>query len=203
MSDYPEIAARFARETDSHAMTVLHEVGLYRHVRFENPKYGSIYRFDLITWPHGLLIRGDGPNFAFSLYPTVDLFDMFRRTASVGDINPGYWQEKVVAGKVHSWSEDRFRSWVADETDNHEDHYPGLAKAIDEQILNSDEHSLEYRGTAEYAVASFTHGDYRLRLPDRWEESFEDYSWEFLWACHAIRWGIGQYDAAKKQAVAS
>lgn len=26
-----------------------------------------------------------------------------------------------------------------------------------------------------------------------------DYSWWYLWACHAIVWGIGQYDTAKKQ----
>lgn len=201
MSDYPEIAARFARETADHKMTVLHEDGLYRHVRFENPQYGGIYRFDLITWPHGLLIRGDGPNFMFSLYPTVDLFDMFRGTARLGEINASYWAEKVLAGKVQDWSEDRFRTWLVLEAAKDEARWPGLVDAIGAQILNSDEHSLEYRGTAEYAVASFHHGDYRLRLPDRWEESFDDYSWEFLWACHAIRWGIAQYDAAKAVAL--
>lgn len=197
MSEYPEIAARFARETDGHKMTVLHQDGFYRHVRFENPKYGAIYRFDLITWPHGLLIRGDGPNFVFSLYPTVDLFDLFRRTASVGDINPGYWQEKVVAGQVQDWSEEKFRTWLVLEAAKDEARYPGLVNAVNRQILHSDEHNTEYRGTAEYALASFAHRDYRLRFPDRWEESFEDYSWQFLWACHAIRWGIAQYDTAK------
>lgn len=205
MTDYPEIAARFARETADHKMTVLHEDGLYRHVRFENPQYGAIYRFDLITWPHGLLIRGDGPNFAFSLYPTRDLFDMFRRTARVGQINAGYWDEKVVAGKIKDWSEEMFRTWLIQEATKDEARYPGLVRALDRQILDSDEHNLEYRGTAEYALASFAHRDYRLRFPDRWEESFEDYSWEFLWACHAIRWGIAQYDTAKAapKAVAS
>ncbi|MEU9415221.1 hypothetical protein [Streptomyces sp. NPDC048272] len=204
MSEYPEAAARFARETDGHEMTVLHEADGYRHLRFENPQYGAIYRFDLVTWPHGLLIRGDGPNFVFSLYPTVDLFEMFRRTAARGDINVGYWEEKVVAGQVKSWSGEMFQTWLTLETAKNESRYPGLMKAVRRQILNSDEHSLEYRGSAEYAVASFTHLDYRLRFPDRWEESFEDYSWEFLWACHAIRWGIAQYDAAMaKQAVAS
>lgn len=205
MSEYPEIAARFARETAGHEMNVLHEDGLYRHVRFENPQYGDIYRFDLITWPHGLLIRGDGPNFAFSLYPTEDLFDLFRKTARVGQINADYWEEKVVAGKIKDWSEDKFRTWVVLEAAKDEARNPGLTNAVLRQILHSDEHSLEYRGTAEYALASFAHRDCRLRFPDRWEESFEDYSWEFLWACHAIRWGIAQYDATKAatKAVAS
>lgn len=35
MTDYPEIASRFARETSAHRMTVLHDAGLYRHLRFE------------------------------------------------------------------------------------------------------------------------------------------------------------------------
>jgi hypothetical protein len=197
VSDHPKIAARFARETDGHQMAVLHEDGLYRHLRFENPQCGSIYRFDLITWPHGLLIRGDGPNFVFSLYPTVDLLDMFRRTAKVGDINADYWAEKVLAGKVQDWSEEKFRTWLVQEAAKDEARCPGLVEAVGRQILFSDEHNTEYRGTAEYALASFAHRDYRLRFPDRWEESFEDYSWEFLWACHAIRWGIAQYDAVK------
>ena len=36
---------------------------------------------------------------------------------------------------------------------------------------------------------------------DVWEWEFKDYHWWFLWACHAIVWGIAQYDAAKAPAV--
>jgi len=194
VNDYAEDAARFKQETAGHEMVVLHDDGLYRHLVFANPK-PSLYRFDLITWANNLVIRGDGPNFMFSVFPTADLFDLFRETGRHG-IQPGYWQEKAIAGRVRSWSEDRFKKWLIQEAASNEAAYPGLMDAVDAQILNSDDHSLEYRGTAEYAVASFDH-DYRLRLPERWEESFEDYSWEFLWACHAIVWGIAQYDAAK------
>jgi hypothetical protein len=41
---------------------------------------------------------------------------------------------------------------------------------------------------------------------DTWEWSFKDYDWWFLWACHAIVWGIAKYDRAKaaaRQAVAA
>lgn len=202
MNDYAKDAARFKREAAGHEMTILHEDGLYRHLAFADPK-GSFYRFDLVTWPHNLMVRGDGFSFAFSVYPTDDLFDLFRRTAS-GGINPGYWQEKVTAGRgdIKSWSEDLFRAWLVEEAATHEARFPGAVAAVGQQILHSDEHNLEYRGTAEYAVASFDHGDFRLRIPDEWEQSFEDYSWEFLFACHAIVWGIGQYDAAR-QAVAA
>ncbi|MCX4543831.1 hypothetical protein [Streptomyces sp. NBC_01565] len=54
MSEYPKIAARFARETAGHEMTVLHEDGLYRHLRFATPK--GYYAFDLVAWKHKLVI---------------------------------------------------------------------------------------------------------------------------------------------------
>jgi hypothetical protein len=197
MTEYPESAARFKRETPGHEMVILHDEGLYRHLACTDPN-GSFYRFDLITWPHNLMLRGDGFSFAFSIYPTVDMFDMFRRT-SIGGIQPGYWQEKVTAGRgdIKSWSEEMFRTWLVGEAAANEARYPGLVEAVGKQILHSDEHSIEYRGTAEYAVASFGHRGFRLRLPDEWELSFDDYSWEFLFACHAIVWGIGQFNAAK------
>lgn len=200
MTESPEIAARFARETRGHKMTVLHEDGLYRHLKFADPD-GGFYRFDLLTWPHNAFLRGDGFSFGFSIYPTKDIFDMFRGSSS-GGITPGYWQEKVTAGKVKDWSEDLFRAWVLDEAAKGESRYPGLVEAVGKQILHSDEHSTEYQGTAEYAVASFSHGDYRLRLPNHWDESFEDYSWEYLFACHAVLFGIRQYDAARKAVAA-
>jgi hypothetical protein len=200
MTAYPEIAARFARETSAHAMTVLHHDGLYRHLKFADPD-GGFYRFDILTWPHNLFLRGDGFSFGFAVYPTKDMFDLFRGSRSDG-INLGYWQEKVTAGKVKDWSEDLFRAWVLDEATKVEAQYPGAVEAVGTQILHSEEHSTEYQGTAEYAVAAFDHGDFRLRIPHEWEKSFEDYSWEFLFACHAVLFGIDQWDAARKAVAA-
>jgi hypothetical protein len=99
MSDYPEIAARFA----NHQMTVLHEDGLYRHLRFEGTadspfgRYPS-YPFELITWPYNLVVKA-GWTFHFDIGATEDMFVLFRRTALTGQINPGYWAEKVRAGR--------------------------------------------------------------------------------------------------------
>jgi hypothetical protein len=59
MTDYSESAARFARETRGHEMTVKHEDGLYRHLVFADPG-GNFYRFDIVTWPHNLFLRA-GP----------------------------------------------------------------------------------------------------------------------------------------------
>jgi hypothetical protein len=195
MSDYASSLARFKAETRNHELTVLKDEGMYRHLVFTDPK-GSFYRFDLVTWPNNLFVRGDGISFGFSIHPTVDLFRLFRES-NHGDINPGYWQEKVTAGRgdVKDWSEEKFRTWVMEEAVGAEACYPGAVAAVGQQILHSEDHSLEYRGTAEYAVASFSHGDFRLRIPDTWEQSFDDFSWEYLFACRAIVWGIRQYDA--------
>lgn len=98
MTAYSEIAARFARDTAAHTMTVKHEDGLYRHLKFMNPEHGSFGAFELITWPYNLVVK-TGWTFHFDIDATPDMFDLFRRTALTGQINPGYWAEKVRAGR--------------------------------------------------------------------------------------------------------
>lgn len=193
------IRERFNRETSGHRLTVLRDEGLYRHLRSTNPQYGALYGFDLITWPNGLLIRGDGPNFVFALHPTADLFEMFRGSSS-GGINPGYWKEKVRAGQVKAWSEELFRTWLVKAARAEEARHPGLGAAVRSEILDNDEHSLEFEEGARYAVGAFEYKGYRLRYPAKWERDFDDWSWEYLWACHAILRGIAEYDRAKAAA---
>lgn len=253
MTEYPDIAARFARDTDSHEMTVLHDRDGYRHLRFGRP--GGLWTFDVLTWDHKLVITG-GVHFMFSLYPTVDLLDMFRNTARLGDINPGYWQEKVVAGRegVEEFSDellrreinDTVKSWTEDLTD---DKAEALRSAVDEHFFGEmADYQVEYESEAHRALhdfmydehyqasctcgqaercdswwdadqwktrhlASTSHSDKRpvsinqvaYQFEDWSEWRLRDFSPHFLWACHAIRWGIAQYDAAKAapKAVAS
>lgn len=195
------ITERFARETAGHQLTVLHDDGLYRHLKFANPQYGGLYRYDLITWPNGLTIRGDGPNFVFAIHPLADLFDMFRASSHHG-INPGYWQEKVVAGPVKAWSEELFRAWLAAQAASAEPEHPGIVDAVNAEILHGDEFSIEQEDDARYALTYFTHGAHQINYPAKWQEDFDDWSWEYLWACHAIVSGIGRYDAQRAAAPA-
>jgi hypothetical protein len=112
MTDYPEIAARFAR----HEMTVLHDDGLYRHLRFEGTADSpfSRYPFHLITWPYNLVVKA-GWTFHFDIDATPDMFDLFRNTAFSGQINPGYWAEKVRAGRdeIEGFDPDLFKGEIA------------------------------------------------------------------------------------------
>jgi len=108
VTDYPEIAQRFAR----HTVTVLHEDGLYRHLRFEDPD--RRYPFELITWPYNLVVKA-GWTFHFDIDATPDMFDLFRKTALTGQINSGYWSEKVRAGRdeVEGFDPDLLKGEVA------------------------------------------------------------------------------------------
>src|SRR3954463_11871038 len=94
MSRYPyvENANRFARDTADHQMTIVHDDGLYRHLRFRNPNRTWNYWFDLITYPGGLTFQGDGESFTFRRLE--DMFEFFRQPANA-TINPSYWGEKL------------------------------------------------------------------------------------------------------------
>ncbi|MBQ1166344.1 hypothetical protein KBZ21_51000, partial [Streptomyces sp. A73] len=63
-----------------------------------NPEHGSIGAFHLISWPYNLVVK-TGWTVHFDLDATPDMFDLFRTTALPGEINPGYWSEKVRAGR--------------------------------------------------------------------------------------------------------
>jgi hypothetical protein len=192
-----DIAKRFAHDTAEHTMEIRHDDSLYRHVRFSAPN--SLDWFDLITWPYNLIVNGSHGSYHFCRFgdDTEDMFVLFRDGSAGLRINPHYWAEKVRAGEVMDWSEDAFRQWVLQEAAELAPEYPGVVRAVKLQILDSDEHNLEYEETARYAVASFRHKGARLTFPESWERSFQDFHWQYLWACHAIVWGISKYDAAK------
>lgn len=201
-----DTAARFADETAKHEMTVLHEDGLYRHVRFANPDSG-FYWFDLVTWPGTLVFRGDGESFTFAR--EKDMFEFFR--ANRGRINPGYWSEKVVSNRdcIKRYDQEIFEAQIKEafvEAVRYGDAPRGLGKAVREEILNAEEIGWEdgaHRVLREFRFFKNPSDRYDWRkkpdfeFRDTWEWSFRDYDWWFLWACHAIAWGIGRYDAAR------
>lgn len=206
MSDYPEIAERFKRETANHQMTILHDDGLYRHLRFASQD-GSGYRFDLITWPNRLTFHGEPGTYVFSVWPTEDMFDLFR-SSSVGDKpNFGYWHEKLVADgeAAVQFSSDLFDKRVAEELEKAEEFFPGVTAAWREKTESfTAEYNTESEETAREALAAFEYlpegqwGEaWRFRYTGEWD--LNDYDWRYLWSCHAALWGIGQYDAARKQ----
>jgi hypothetical protein len=189
---YPDEAKRFAADTEHHTMSVLHDDGLYRHIRFSRPGT-STHWFDLVTWPNHLTITGDMGSFTFARI--ADMLDFF----TGGDINPGYWAEKVQAGKdgIETYNPDRFREYVRQAYDDHvaedpgADHLPALRNDIKDSVL-----TVAYdEDEAQRAVRDFRHEHFQFA--DAWEWDLSGFTYRYLWCCFAIRWGAQQYRAAK------
>ncbi len=205
-----KMAERFARDTADHTMAVLHDDGLYRHLRFTQPR-NEIGWFDLITVPGALIFQGDGDSFVFRRIS--DMFAFFRDSAWAGRPNIGHWEEKMTDDpkRAYAYSEDRFREYVQESVDSCPE-LIGLADAVRERVLEH-EWGIDHEAGARQALSDFSFyanpdDRYSGKTPDflfedAAEADFQDYYWWFLWACHAIVWGIAQYDAAKLTAVAS
>jgi hypothetical protein len=206
-------AERFFKETKNHQMEVLHNDGLYRHLRFREPRH-SAYWFDLITWPGNLAFRGDGESYTFAR--ANDMFHFFTQHELWKDgsvhINPQYWSEKLTShnqsevydeeifkdrlweevasmlegGTVEKDQEERFRKAVTEMLEN--DDYSTDATAIQMlerfEFWNIEDHEYSYKYSSE-----------KIGFDESWEwvSGCTAYEWWYLWACHGIVWGIKQY----------
>lgn len=199
----------------NHQMTILHEDGLYRHIKFAEPGTG-IWRFDLVTWPGHLVITGDLEDYHFARIP--DMFDFFR--GPVGRINESYWAEKLqgpVRETAKQFSPEVFKRTVFENFREAQEwterpHAP-IWKAIREEILDDAElideneahrrlSEFEYRRPAPPARDFVLQRTSRSKRPDfsfsdSWEWDLREYGWHFRIALHAIVWGINQYDQAQ------
>jgi hypothetical protein len=202
MTEYPEIAARFARDTAKHEMTVLHEDGLYRHLKFmnsENDRWGA---FQLITWPYNLVVK-TGWTFHFDINATVDMFDLFRNTSFSGEINPSYWQEKARAGRdeIEGFRLDLFEQQVKAHVVaaiREGDAPRGIGAEVTRDIFEWGDITHEAGARKEledFQYEGWTFGDTR-------EWNFRDFTPGFLHSCYAIRHGIDLWDAARKPVAA-
>jgi hypothetical protein len=192
------VADVFKADTADHQMTVLQDDGEYRHLRFAEPgPNGWHCWFELVTWPGSLAIRGDHGSFVFSRVD--DMFTFFRRPG--GDtINPGYWAEKEQTGaKTKGYSEDVFRKQVVDhfvDSVRNGEAPRGLGKALREDIFDSYAYDISFEEPAREALSDFSFKGYRFH--DTWEWDFTDWDHHYLWCCHAVAWGIRQYDDARQ-----
>lgn len=223
--DIADSGDRFRHDTGGHEMAVLHDDGPYRHLRFRRPDTG-MYWFDIITWPGCLTINGDMGSYTFSRDP--DMFEFFRTGARYA-INPDYWAEKIRCGQgggnrdhVKEFSLDVFREQVAEYLETFFDGYledladndgqplwPGLDEALLWEFNHGD---LGTEDEARALLRDFRHTVYspdHRRAPrvftfgtDWWEWDLRTYAYPYLWCCHAIVWGIGQYDASHSTAEA-
>lgn len=212
LDHYDQALADFQRDTANHVLTVLHDDGVYRHLRFGTPGGSSVYCFHLITYPGGLLYRGDMGDFVFERLH--DMLQFFRRPDNEKRyrIDLRYWAEKVTAserGGTREHDPDGFaaeirrlrREWVRENWhDTTREQRRDLWESIDDQVLcyADDEH----RGPV--AAYDFTWRDDGVRFQFRdlfdSDHAFKRYTHSFMWCCFALVWAIGVYDAAKQPA---
>jgi len=202
---YEEQFAQFQKDVAEHAVTVLRDDGVYRHIR---ARCGDSYTygFDVITWPGYLCYSGDVGCFVFSRLP--DMFEFFRgrRTAMV---DRGYLAEKAVATDKHDgirrFSEDMFRAAVKDDFDAFVSAHDLSEASAGELWALIEEDVFSYSDNlhdALNAVGCFRWAPDHLQaprgyevFPDFWEHRLEEYTPRFAWCCYAVPWAIEQYDA--------
>jgi hypothetical protein len=219
------VASMFAIDTADHKLTILHDDGLYRHIRMARPGT-SIARYELVTWPGHLAVGGDIDGYVFAR--TEDMFTFFRGK----HINPGYWAEKITDGRERAkrYSEDMLIAVVKDRIADFEESYPErlawhtarmeeweaagpdgrypyASKGVRHPgSLWSPEEAREALADAESDGSTMSEEGARELLEhleghgvisDASEINLSDWDFHYLYCLHAIVAGIRAYDAAK------
>ena len=183
-----DVAERFPKDVAEHRLEIIRSDGLDRHLRYRKPGTYCM-GFDIITWPGHLCFTGDMGTFVFARI--ADMFEFFRESDGRG-INPGYWLEKVLAcdrhGGVEEFSPELFREAIERRLDEAEAS-PGVREAVREEVL-----SAAHDGEHEAQRAAFEFERDGFRFQDFWETDCRDYTYHFIWCCHALVWGIAQFD---------
>jgi hypothetical protein len=104
---YARAYADFVEQTKGHGLVVLHDDGLYRHLRVQAPGT-RMWSWDVTTWPGHLATSGDiADGHVFSREP--DMLQFFaiagRSERYYSDGSPSidvrYWAEKLCGGRSH------------------------------------------------------------------------------------------------------
>jgi len=191
-----EAATRFKQDTKDHAMTVIKSDGVYRHLKFRREKDRNAW-FEILTWPGCLVIHGDFGSYLFSRLN--DMFSFFRDDED--RINPRYWAEKVEAqdkhGGIKEWDADgfvsacveRFRDREWSFRNNDGERRSQIFRRFRDEVLSYSDNEQE----AMFALRDFS----GFRIDDYYELASYEYTFHYLWCCHAIVWAIAQFDAAQ------
>lgn len=206
---------RFLKDVATHEMHILHEDGIYRHIRFKRPGTGCMH-FDLITYPGHLVYSGDMGCYVFSRLN--DMFEFFRTDRRSDDglyINRSYWAEKLQAvdgGRSHvegckEFSEERFNravtgdliQWIRDHRDDTtKEERRELWDAVMWDVIGADSDGGGYR--KQCAAHDFWHEikpGLKFEFYDFGEHTVTDYTFSFIWCCYALAFGVKKYDEAK------
>ncbi|WPO20668.1 hypothetical protein SH579_06995 [Raoultella ornithinolytica] len=211
-----ETDTRFLLDTAFHRLEIIRDDGLYRHLRMQQPGT-SCYYYDVITWPGYLTVTGDMGTWTFSRI--ADMFSFFG--GWTGEINTGYWSEKLEAGAGRSahdllaqeYNHDAFcaslMEWFSEYVTDDEEEEPDADWDDDNDEPDSDKARIRE------IVRDLCRDDFRNDVlahnavyeadwpecVDTWELcadlTYKTYSTHFRWILFAITWAISKYHNAK------
>jgi len=197
------VEERFLKAVAEHEMSIVSEAGLSRQITFKKPgSYNN--HFHITTWPGYLAISGDAGCYVFARLP--DMFEFFRGNR----INPSYWSEKLQAADrgcgYEEFSEQLFREAIKSDFDGWsfegDEQRTTAWGAIQESDI-SDDSTPNSACDAVRAAMEYKCPVTGNRFNDFWDHRLRDYTFRFLWCCHAIQWAIGKYDATNAPATSS
>lgn len=196
--DAPSAAATtFASNTRDHVMVALHEHEQYRHIRFHERTGHPFGWIDLITAPRTLTITGGMGTYVFR----IDEDDILGFFARMGTPSLRYLSEKVIAADrvdgVRSFSTERWRQKVTEHVaattaDRTADERATIQHAVEQHVLNSEDHGTDYEAGANLAVIEFD-GILGWQFGPSLDRDWEDWSFRFEYACYAAIWGAKRY----------
>lgn len=218
-----DITKQFSRDIAEHAIEIIRNDGIYRHIRFSQPNTSCMH-FDLITWPGYLCYTGDMGTYVFTRLH--DMFEFFRRRDKSYSIDMRYWAEKCEAADggrdVREFSYKKFqayiRDWVSeseqgdrpdadmsDELARHTAAYAELSAAVEDEVTSADSNDTrcydaanDFRHDGE-AWREYFGPNATFEFSDLWDgfdHCTKEYTHRFQWCCQALAWGIEQFDKA-------
>tara|TARA_R110002049_G_scaffold255016_3_gene430529 strand:+ start:753 stop:1355 length:603 start_codon:yes stop_codon:yes gene_type:complete len=192
MKTLPFTKEKFLQEVAEHKLTVMHDDGIYRHLRIQKPGTSCMH-YDIVTYPGYLVYTGDMGSYTFTRLS--DMFDFFRDSDDDWGINRRYWSEKCEAqcsSGINKFNFDLFKANL-------------LEYCVDEYSDNSEEQKahllseIRYIDEDEFGAVNFVRdfdedNEAGVTLGDFWEVDNTEYTHRYTWCCMAIVWAIRLYD---------
>ncbi|MFE7115007.1 hypothetical protein ACFU99_06225 [Streptomyces sp. NPDC057654] len=186
---YAQAYSNFLSETAEHQLIVLHDEGLYRHLRIQKPGTRT-WSWDITTWPGHLATSGDIAN-GYMFTRDLDMIDWFSLCRKCRDyysdgapnIDVHYWAEKLCGGRSHEeekYHPDIFLWHVGDSLSEHEE-LGDEAQHFFEQQIACLRKLHELRGQGEAMMQE--------RLQAYWKDELSETE---LWVNNAL--SDGQFD---------
>jgi hypothetical protein len=174
MAEALEMLAR----TDGHVLTVLHDDGEYRHLRFQHPSGHRLYWSEVETTPGRCTVVVDG--FTYTFRGTL-------AEIAEPDAGPDYWASRLAPNHratARQYSPIVCQRAIADHLSNalEHDQPPGLEMAARRALLKEQFFSEQ---EAREAIVAFEHEGFRFE--NAWDWPLTDFDPAYLFGFLSLR----------------